>query len=619
MIKALAALIAGLVLVRSTAPSAFDVVIRHGTVVDGSGRSRYPADVAIADGSIAAIGDLTRARGAMEVDAAGLFVAPGFINIHSHATADGLTTAVNMLTQGVTTEIVNADGAGPVNVAEQLAAAAARGLAVNAGANIGFNSVWALVVGMSDRRPTVDEIARMRALIGDGLIAGAWGVSAGLDYKPAYFAQAEEVIKVVEAARPWRTNFTNHDRVTPESGFSSRAGMAETIAIGERSGLTPVITHMKVQGHEQGTADRILAQMRAATARGAYTAADAYPYLAGQTGLAALIIPGWAQDGGREAMLQRFADPAQRVRIVDEAEQAMNARFGGAAGVYLPATRQELTSVMKELHVSAGEAVVRLLERGSPGIIARFGSEPDLVKILQHPTTSVACDCGAVTGDAAHPRYYGTFPRVLGRYVREQKVLTWEEAIRKMSGLPAATIGMVERGLLAVGMAADVVVFDPATIVDHATFEEPTLRSDGIRHVLINGRFAMRDGTITGDRAGRAVTRTAHMPTRPMNGDVSRGVRRAGAIDQVRVTINLRQDAGARHASGRLRIVDRRRSMTLEMRQFGILQTLGDWASVTGRARLRASEPETPLLLIVDGQTVIVEAGEYKISGELSR
>jgi hypothetical protein len=262
---------------------------------------------------------------------------------------------------------------------------------------------------------------------------------------------------------------------------------------------------------------------------------------------------------------------------------------------------------------------VRLLERGSPGIIARFGSEPDLVKILQHPTTSVACDCGAVTGDAAHPRYYGTFPRVLGRYVREQKVLTWEEAIRKMSGLPAATIGMVERGLLAVGMAADVVVFDPATIVDHATFEEPTLRSDGIRHVLINGRFAMRDGTITGDRAGRAVTRTAHMPTRPMNGDVSRGVRRAGAIDQVRVTINLRQDAGARHASGRLRIVDRRRSMTLEMRQFGILQTLGDWASVTGRARLRASEPETPLLLIVDGQTVIVEAGEYKISGELSR
>jgi len=253
----------------------------------------------------------------------------------------------------VTTEIVNADGAGPLDIAEQLDRALTRGLAVNLGAQIGFNSVWTQVIGGADRRASADDIARMRELIADGLRKGAWGVSAGLDYKPAYFAQGEEVIKVVEAARPFRTIFINHDRVTPESGFSSRAGMEETIAIGERAGVTPVITHMKVQGHEQGSADQILAKMQEATARGAYTAADAYPYLAGQTGLAALIIPGWAQDGGRDAMLKRFADPDLRARIVREAEAAMDKRFGGAAGIYLPATKRELTAVMRETNVSA--------------------------------------------------------------------------------------------------------------------------------------------------------------------------------------------------------------------------------------------------------------------------
>lgn len=404
--------------------TAYDVVIRGGTVIDGSGAPRYRADVAVSGGSIARVGDLTAARGAVEIDATGRFVTPGFINIHSHATPDGLTTAANMLTQGVTTELLNADGAGPIDIRAQLATAEGRGLALNIAAAIGFNSVWADVVGLADRRPTAAEVERMRAHLTAGLDAGAWGLSAGLDYKPGYYATTEDVIRIVDVARTSRTFFTNHDRVTPESNFSSIAGMAETIAIGARSGLTPVITHMKVQGREQGRAADILKQMRDATDRGTYTAADVYPYLAGQTGLVSLIIPGWAQDGGREAMLTRFADPAQRQRIVREAEEAMTARFGGAAGIYLPATNQELTAVMKTMGVGAGEAVVRLLEQSSPGIIARFGVEADLVAILQHPTSSVACDCGAVPGDASHPRYYGSFPRVLGRYVREQKALT---------------------------------------------------------------------------------------------------------------------------------------------------------------------------------------------------
>ena len=196
----------------------------------------------------------------------------------------------------------------------------------------------------------------------------------------------------------------------------------------------PIVTHMKVQGIEQGTAGAVLASMQKATRDGHYTAADAYPYLAGQSGLGALIVPGWAQEGGREAMLKRFADPAARARIITEAEQAMTARFGGPQGVYLPRTQQQLTDVMKEMNAGAGETVLRIIEKGDPGAILRFGLEADLVKILQDPVTSMACDCGASTATRVHPRFYGSFPRVLGRYVREQKIMSWEEAIRKMIG-----------------------------------------------------------------------------------------------------------------------------------------------------------------------------------------
>lgn len=597
------------------APAAiYDVIIRHGTVLDGSGAPRYRADVAIAGGSIARVGDLAQARAAVDIDATGLFVAPGFINIHSHAQPDGLVAAANMLTQGVTTEILNSDGAGPVDIDSQLAGAFERGLAINAGVNIGFNSVWRQVVGLADRRPAAEEITRMRRMITDGLAAGAWGISAGLDYQPAYFAQAEEVIKVIDVAGPSRTYFSNHDRVTPESNFSSLAGMAETIAIGERARVTPVITHMKVQGHEQGRANVILEQMRQAAARGTYTAADVYPYLAGQTGLVALTIPGWAQDGGRDAMLKRFADPGLRARIVRETEAAMTARFGGASGVYLPQLKQELTAVMSEMQAGPGETVVRLLERGSPGIIARFGVEADLVKILQHPAAAVACDCGAVAREATHPRYYGTFPRVLGRYVREQKALTFEDAVRKMTGLPAATIGMIDRGLLAAGMQADVTVFDPATVIDHATFTEPTLPSDGIRFVLVNGRVALRDAQPTGERAGRALRRTMGMPTRAMNAGEPRAVKLRVTSGASRVEIDVTQAKGARTARGTFRLTDTAAGAGIDMKEFGQLQTARGWASFTGRARLRPSDLERSVIVIVDGNEVVVSAGDFRFS-----
>jgi N-acyl-D-amino-acid deacylase len=570
----------------------FDLIIRNGTVIDGSGNPRFDGDVAIRNGFIMAVGDLGSATAAKQIDARGMFVTPGFINIHSHAAAEGLPTAVNMLTQGVTTEIFNADGNGPLDLAQQMHTLAAAGLAVNIGGYIGFNAAWSTVVGNADRRPSPEEIQRMRGLIAAGLGAGAWGVSAGLDYKPGYFARTEEVIQVVDVARPYRTNFTNHDRITPESNYSSKAGVSETMAIGMKSGLVPVVTHMKAQGREQGTADEILASMAQATRRGYYTAADAYPYLAGQSGLGALIIPGWALAGGRPEMLKRFADPATRVKIVAEAEQAMTARFGGPQGVYLPRTGQELTAVMQEMNAGAGETVLRILENGDPGAILRFGAEEDLVNILKDPVTSMACDCGAtVATRGMHPRFYGSYPRVLGRYVREQKIMTWEQAIRKSTWLPAATIGMIDRGLIAPGMAADIAVIDPDTVIDRATYENPGLRSDGVRAVIVNGKIALENGVVTGARGGAALFRTVNMPSRPVDDGV-RTLTASGTVSGRRVSIDVTQRAGGRAATG---------TFSLEgmepIRTFGVLQTAAGWASFTtvdaaGRA----------LAVVVDGQ-----------------
>ena len=379
----------------SKEPARFDLILRHGTILDGTGGQPYRGDVGVRNGRIAATGDLAGRQAVLDLDVNGLFVAPGFINLHSHAVPGALATAENMLTQGVTTEILNPDGGGSTDIARQLAELSAAGLAVNAGACIGFNSVWAAVVGSSDRRPTAEEIDRMRGLVTRNLEQGAWGVSAGLDYRPGYFARTEEVIKVVQAAEPWRTNFPNHERLTPETGYSCRAGMAETIRIGQSAGVMPVITHMKIQGREQGSAAAVIGMMRQAAAKGHYVAADAYPYLAGQTGLGALLVPVWTQEGGREEMLKRFKDPELRRRIVRETEEAMKARLGGFQGIYLPQTQRRLADIMRDLDASPGEAVLQTLEKENVTAIMSFGIEDDLVKILQNPVTAIACDCGA--------------------------------------------------------------------------------------------------------------------------------------------------------------------------------------------------------------------------------
>lgn len=584
----------------------YETILRGGTVVDGSGARRFTADIAINGGRIARIGNLAGVEAVTDIDVRGLMVAPGFINIHSHASPAALPTAENMLTQGVTTELLNADGGGPTDLATQLGPIGRSGLGLNVAASIGFNSVWQSVMGPSNRRPTPLEVEKMQTLILAGLEYGAFGVSSGLDYKPAYFATTDEVVEILKPARRWRTFFPNHDRSTPESGYSSRAGVEETRLIGERAGLVGQFTHMKIQGHEQGTAAAVIDMMNRSSAAGRWLAADVYPYLAGQTALSALIIPGWAQDGGTEAMRTRFKDPALRARIVKESDEAIKARFNGPESIMVLGTRR-LSEIIREVGAaSPGDAVVKVLETESPWAILGFGIEADLVKIMQYHSSAIACDCGAATGSRGHPRYYGTYPRVLGRYVRETRALTWEDAIRKMTGLPAAMIGLADRGLLAPGMAADVTVFDSATVIDHATFEKPDAWSEGIRHVLVNGRVALRDGKATGEQGGAVLRRTGNLPSRPMDLGRAREARAAGTMTawsggaRTQVRIALRQARGSQRASGTISLAGGAAELSIRSVSLGMLQTAAGWASITGRARVGPAGPERSFTLIIE-------------------
>jgi N-acyl-D-amino-acid deacylase len=499
-------------------PQSFDLILRGGTIVDGTGDPAYVADVAVNGKHIAQIGDLASAVGAEEIDVAGLVVSPGFINIHSHATPEGLPTAINMLSQGVTTEIVKADGVvahmnGAVDLEAQLSGLSDGGLAVNVGGMIGFNSVWGKVVGMEDVRPTAQQIDEMQALVGKAVDAGAWGISAGLEYQPGGFATTEEVIDVLKPFGGRKLVFANHERAMDD--FSWIAGMTETISIGETAGLIPLITHMKLQGWEQGKAATILGRMKtASTSFPGGAVGDVYPYLAGQTSLA-LFLPAWSRDGGVDMTLERFRNPELRSLIIEETEENIRRRVGDPENVYLLHFESNLADIVEQRDLdSTGETVVQLLEESvedgsNVQMIAFFGREEDLITILQHPTISVACDCGAQSPERknVHPRNYGTFPKVLGEYVREKGVLSLESAIHKMTGLPAEIIGMEDRGLLQTGLSADLVVFDPDTIVDRATYDDRTAISEGIEYTVINGQVAWRSGDATGVQAGEVIRR----------------------------------------------------------------------------------------------------------------
>lgn len=613
---------------QSSDPMRYDVIIRSGTVFDGLGNAGRVADVGIVGDRIIIVGDLSHARAPIERDARGRYVAPGFISVHDHSEPDAYARPVNLLTQGITTAITNPDGGGPLDIRAQLA----RPLGLNYGAYIGFNSVWSEVMGKSNKRASLDDLEKMRGLVTAGMRAGAYGLSAGLDYKPGFWATTDEVIAVARAATPWRTGFTNHERVHEGNGYSSMAGMTETVEIGGRAGLQPIITHMKLQGRDQSKVKPAFALARKAASYGVTMGTDAYPYTFGSTSLEQLTIPAWAQEGGTEAMLTRFKDPVLRDRIAAETQKQLDIRWGGPSGVYLSEMRLELTDFMAQMPgIGAGEAIMRVLERGQRRVLLRFGTEADQEAIVAHPLTAVSCDCGATTSTTGHPRNWGSFPKFLGRYVRDRRLVDWPEAVRKMTALPATMVGLSERGFLLPGMIADVTIFDPKTIIDRSTITEPTLASVGIETVFVNGALALDGGRTTNAAIGKALARSRHEPGRAMDVEFTRSLRANGNLGMgVRVAVKLRQQANAERPTGFVSVNGLQRgNFTFAP---SLLQTTKGWASVTGVAlwqngergavtlQFEQADPmagkRPAIVILIDGKTVMDEGlanGSIKI------
>jgi dihydroorotase/N-acyl-D-amino-acid deacylase len=526
------ALLAAFVLVwqihtRSQAPR-FDIVIRGGHIVDGSGSPWFAGDIGIAEDTIAAIGFELDATGARVIDASGRVVAPGFIDVHSHSEARndrqdpiGNPAAENNVRQGVTTVIASPDGGGSVQVGEFLDQIAAARPAINVGSFIGHGAVRGAVIGQADRPATADEMRRMRTLVDDGMRQGAFGLSTGLFYVPGSYAPLSEVIELANVAG--RHGGIHQSRMR---GEASRVldSVRDTIAIGEEGHLPTQVTHHKIIGKANwGRSVDTLRLVDEARARGVDVTLDQYPYTASSTSIQGGLFPAWVQEGGREKMLERLRDEASLRRTLTAITAAIqNERGGGdpanivlAACAFDPSLAgKNLSQVLRERKRpatpdQAADLAVEIVQQGGCSAVYHAISEDDLVRIMKHPATMIASDAspGIPTfgKDVPHPRAYGTFARVLGLYVREKKVLTLEEAIRKLSSFPAQRLGLPDRGLLRPGMKADVVVFDPAAIADRATFEQPHQYAVGVSSVIVNGHLTLDDGRMTGDRGGVAL------------------------------------------------------------------------------------------------------------------
>jgi N-acyl-D-amino-acid deacylase len=534
----------------STQPLSFDVILRGGEVYDGRGSAPQRLDVGIRGDRIAAVGDLSAAGAPLVVDATGLAVAPGFINMLSWSVdtliIDGRSQGE--IRQGVTTEIFG-EGAsmGPLTeemkqraleqqgdlkydivwttLAEYLQYLERRGVSPNVASFIGATTIREYVIGLEDKAPTAEQLERMRELVRREMEAGALGIGSSLIYAPAFYAQTDELIELCKVAARYQGKYISHMR---SEGNRLIEAIRELIRISREAGLPAEIYHLKAAGESNWPKmDQVIEIVEAARASGLKITADMYLYPAGATGLDASMPP-WVLDGGYEALFQRLQDPEQRVRIAaavrtpsDEWENLYLAA-GSPERILLvefksdalkPYTGKTLAEVAALRGKDPVETIMDLVleDRSRVGTVYFMISEDNIKKQLRQPWVSLGSDAGSMAPEgvflksSTHPRAYGNFARLLGKYVREEKVLTLQEAIRRLTSQPAGNLGLDHRGALEPGMYADVVVFDPATIADRATFENPHQYAVGMRHVFVNGVQVLRDGEHTGAAPGRAL------------------------------------------------------------------------------------------------------------------
>jgi N-acyl-D-amino-acid deacylase len=494
----------------------FDVLIRNGRVLDGTGNPWRLADVGITGDRISAVGRLEGASAGRIIDADGLYVTPGFIDVHSHAgpgLAGDLRHAEPLLAQGITTAFVNPDGGGPVGIAAQRATYGKHGTGVNVGLFVPHGSIRSAVMGLSDSAPDGTQLARMVALVDEGMKAGGLGASSGLYYAPGSYAATGEIVAMARAAARHGGVYASHIRDEADYSIGVVAAVQEVIDIAEQARIVGIVTHVKALGPASwGLSMAIVERIEAARARGVEVYADQYPYEASSTSMEGALVPRWAQVGGRARLLERLAGP-ERPRILEEV--GANIAHRGGAGTLMIARFAPDPSIegrtLAGLAAAAGstpeDTALALLSRANPSLVSFNMSDRDIELLMRQTWTMTSTDGDLVPiGEGKpHPRGYGAFPRKLRVYVHERQVIDLPFAIRSMTSLPAAVFGLRDRGILREGAFADVLVFDPARVRDTATYQDPHQLAEGMAHVLVNGQPALSDGRFTGALQGTLV------------------------------------------------------------------------------------------------------------------
>ena len=495
----------------------YDLLIRHTRVIDGSGNPWYRGDIGVKDGRIAAIGRLEAATATRTIDARERVTAPGFIDVHTHIEGgvEKNPRGDNFLLDGVTTVITGNCGGSELNLAEWFEKLGKLGLGLNVASFIGHNTVRREVMGTADRLATADEIAKMQALIDRAMRDGAVGFSTGLEYVPGTYSNTAEVVALAKAAAAHGGVYASHMR---DEGFHELEAITEAVNVGKEAGMPVEISHLKIDRRRiWGASDQSLGLIEKFRREGVDVVADQYPYDRASTNLG-IRLPAWALAGGK--IKERLADPATRLKIAAEMKQnvaAMGEPDYGFATVarFTPNPAYEGKTI-SEINLLKGraagvepeiETIFDLMDAGGAGMIYRLMGEVDIERIMRYPFTAVASDGGIAEFGVGnpHPRSYGTNARVIAEYVRSRGVLTLEDAIRRMTSLPARTFALRDRGLLRAGMAADLVIFDPARVEDKATYLRPHQYATGFDVVVVNGRVVVDDGKLTGERAGQAL------------------------------------------------------------------------------------------------------------------
>ena len=504
-----------------TAAQSYDVIIRDGRVIDGTGNPWFRADVALDGDRIVAMGDLGAATGEREIDATGLYVTPGFIDAHSHAgpglATAGLSHGEPLLAQGLTTVVINPDGGGPVDLGQQRRELIRDALGVNTAQLVPHGSIRSVVLGAEDRAPTAAEMEEMRSLVRNGMEEGAYGLSSGTFYVPGSYSDPQEIVDLASVVATFGGIYTSHIRDESDYSIGLVAAVEEVIDVARRAGVPSIVTHVKAMGPRVwGFGTVITRRIEAAREEGIELYTDQYPYTASATSLAAALLPRWSQAGGTDSLMARFDRPAVLADIRSAMVESL-ARRGGADRIQFRRVRfdesiegQLLSDLARERSQDPIDTSIDLLRQGGVSIIS-YNMHEDDVRTLMAPSWNITASDGALVPwmeGVPHPRSYGTFPRKIRRFVLEEGIVDLASAIRSMTGLPAQVLRIADRGVLRPGAYADVVVFDLALLNDPATFTEPHQLAEGMIEVFVNGEAAVSSGEITGTLAGRVIRKS---------------------------------------------------------------------------------------------------------------